>query len=206
MQPTSTLLAALEMGLNRYLAIEPSVATELGRVSGRVLAVHLRELDLRVYLVPAGGTVQVLGRIEGEADAGVSGSAPAFVRLMLADGAERQALFSDGRIEMDGDTRFAERFFACFRRVDFDPGELLAGMVGDVAAHRAGVWLRGLMGWSRGAADTVGADVVEYLREETRDLVRREDVADWMDAADTLSADVDRLAARLQRLTDRLEQ
>lgn len=205
MTPASALLAALEIALNRYLAVEPAVLRELERLSGRVLAVHVRELDLRLYLAPVSGGVQVLGRLETPPDAVVSGTLPAFVRLMLADGPERQSLFSDGSVDLDGDARLAERFFACLRRVDLDLEELLSQVLGDVAAHRAGVWLRGLLGWSRGAAGTLGIDVVEYLRDETGDLIHRADAADWMDAVDGLAADTDRLEARMERLTRRLK-
>jgi ubiquinone biosynthesis protein UbiJ len=43
-------------------------------------------------------------------------------------------------------------------------------------------------------------DTAEYLREETRDLARKIDVEEWMEAVDSLRDDVERLEARLRRL------
>ncbi len=196
---TNALLAAIEVSLNRYLALEPSVAAELERLSGRVLGVRSRELGLCLYLAPIGAAVQVLGSLEQDADAVVSGTPVAFAQLLSGDDAQRLAVLADGRIEVSGDARFAQRFLDCLRRVPFDPEEPLSRLVGDGAAHRLGMWLRGALDWGRHAADTLGADVVEYMREETRDLVCREDIGEWVREVDRLSADVDRLAARLER-------
>ena len=82
----------------------------------------------------------------------------------------------------------------------FDPAEVAARVVGEGAAHRLVGGLRGLFGWGRRSAATLTLDTAEYLREETRDLARRVDAEEWMDAVDTLREDTDRLEARLRRI------
>ena len=47
---------------------------------------------------------------------------------------------------------------------------------------------------------------MEFLREETGDLVHAEDVEAWMDAVDGLRSDADRLEARIRRLERKLTE
>jgi ubiquinone biosynthesis protein UbiJ len=56
------------------------------------------------------------------------------------------------------------------------------------------------MGWGRNTASTLGLDTAEYLREETRDLARGSDAAEWMDNVDLLRERVDRFEARIEKL------
>lgn len=204
MKLTTPLLAALEVGLNRYLALDPTALAECERLLGRCMAVHLRELDLTLYLTPVRGGLQLGQESDSVPDAWVETSVPAAWRLMAANAEQRQALVAARHVVIEGDSSLAEQVFRILRRVDFDPEELLANVVGDVVAHRVGVAARELLGWSRGTAETLGQDAVEYLREETGDLVHGADLAQWMDAVDALNADTDRLEARVRRLERRV--
>lgn len=198
------LLATLEVGLNRYLSQDPSALIECERLLGRTLALRLRELDLCIDVTAVRGGL-LLSQERGErAQASVETSVPAMLRLLAAGPEQRQALIASGEVAIKGDAGLVDGLFRILQRVDFDPEELASRVVGDVLAHRLGVSARSLFGWGRHTADTLGLDTAEYLREETHDLVHRADVEEWMDAVDTLSADSERLAARVRRLERRL--
>jgi len=76
----------------------------------------------------------------------------------------------------------------------------LSGFVGDVAAHRLGEIARGVGNWTREARSTMGANIREYLQEESRDVPSRYEVDRFATNVSTLRDDVDRLEARIKRL------
>lgn len=193
------LLGALEIGLNRYLALDGEALRACATLDGKVIALHLREFGLSAWLHPGAQGVRVTGEPEAAADATLSGSLAAFARLMWPQ-TERAELLLDGSVQVDGDHELAQAFADILRRVDFDFEELLAARFGGVAAHGLGRFLRDAFGYGQNAARVLGRDTAEYLREETRDLVHRADIQKWMDGVDTLRDDLARLDARIARL------
>jgi ubiquinone biosynthesis protein UbiJ len=199
MRAPDGLLAAAEVALNRYLALDAGAMAQCAGLDGRVLAVHLREFDLEFFLLPSAAGLQVLGHSAQPPDVRLSGSLPAFGRMLLQREGQAEILLG-GAVGIDGDSELAQQFSGLLRRVHFDPEELLAGHLGGVAAHAIGNFARNAFGIGRNTVSTLGRDTAEYLREETRDLVHRSDVQKWMDEVDAFRSDVDRLEARLKRL------
>ncbi|MGB5591910.1 MAG: sterol-binding protein, partial [Gammaproteobacteria bacterium] len=112
-------------------------------------------------------------------------------------------VFRKGAVSISGDPVLAQDFQRLLDLARPDWEEELSRLVGDVAAHQLGNAARDLMRWSLQAADTLGRDTSEYLREESRDLPTRFEVDEFLDQVDELSGDIDRAEARLQRLERR---
>lgn len=199
MRAPDPLFGLLEIGFNRYLGLEPEALRACGELEGKAIALKLRELDLTIVLRPNPHGVQVQATGEKAADVTLSGSLPAFSRLLWPQTEQAELLLS-GAVEIEGDSELAEDFSRILRSVHFDFDELLAGPLGGVAAHGVGRFMRNAFGIGRRSAQVLGRDTVEYLREETRDLVHRADVQKWMAGVDSLRDDVGRLEARLRRL------
>ena len=197
----SLLCAGLEVALNRTLRLEPEVLAECDKLEGRVIALKLTGLDWDVFVEFMPGGVRVLPEFERAADVSVSGAPAVVLRIGLQAASGETGLPSGLRVE--GDPELLLRFQRMLARVGFDPEELLAPLLGGPAAHRVVEGLGRFFGWGRKTAGTLALDTAEYLREESRDLARREDAEDWMDAVDRLRDGVDRLEARLKRLETR---
>lgn len=195
----NSIYGLIEIGLNRYLALEPTALAECARLKGRVLAFELTDLNLAFYMIPDQAGVSVLDAWPQLPDVRLSGSLAAFARL-LASGDERQAELATGRIRMEGDAALADRFVRVLESVELDLEEVLAPVAGDVAAHELGRLGRSFFSWSRYAVSTLARDMAEYLREESGDLVHHSDVERWMNDVDELAEGVDRLSARVARL------
>lgn len=193
------IAGVLEIGFNRYLALDAEAMHGCAALEGKVIALHLREFDFTAWLWPGPQGVQVQTRSERPADVTLSGSLPAFARLMWPQTEQAELLLS-GAVQIEGDTELAQEFSDILRRVHFDFEELLAGQFGGVAGHGMNRFMRNAFGFGRRTAEVLGRDTAEYLREETRDLVHRADVQKWLDGVDNLRDGVDRLEARLQRL------
>ena len=190
------LCAALEIALNRYLALEPEVAAQVGRLQGRVIALHALGPDWEFYLCPRAGGVTVLDTEPAKPDVRISAKPAALLRRAFGGAGVPS-------VQVEGDADLLQRFSELIAGVGFDSEEWLARFVGGGAAHRIDQTLRDLVGWGRRSAGTLALDTAEYLREETRDLAHREDVAKWSEGVDAARKRGEQLAARLDRLERR---
>lgn len=190
--------AAVETACNAALALDPEVRARLGALSDKVIAVELSGLGLRLYFLPHAQGVQVLGHYDGEADTLLRGAPLSLLRLALSP-APSDELFAGGA-ELRGDTATGEAFQDILRALRLDWEELLARLVGDEFAHQAGRAARAVHTQARHTAQTLEADVREYLIEEAGVLVNRHEVDTFLDAVDAVRSDADRLEARLHRL------
>lgn len=203
MQLPDALLAPLEVGLNRYLAEDEEALADLGKLRDRVIALRLRDLDLRFFmrLHPAG--VQVSANSDVECDAEIETGLPTLARAILQPDVH-QELTSSGAIRIEGDAELVQQFFNILRETDFDPEDWLSRYLGDVAAFRAGQFLRGLVDFGRRGFENLFNDSSRLLQPETGDLVAGDETRDWMDEVDKLRTAVDRIEARMTRLAERL--
>jgi len=192
------LCAALEIALNRYLALEPEVAAQVGRLKDRVIALHAQGPDWEFYLCPGETGVTVLDAWPGKPAVRISAPPAALLRRAFGGAGSGVA-----GVQVEGDADLLQRFTTLMASVGFDSEEWLARFVGGDAAHRIDQGLRGLLGWGRRSASTLALDTAEYLREETRDLAHREDVARWSEGVEAARKRSEQLAARLDRLERR---
>nr|WP_277817169.1 SCP2 sterol-binding domain-containing protein [Solimonas terrae] len=191
----------MEVALNRYLGLEADALAECAALGGRSIALAV-EAPAWVFVVEFhGGGVRVLADDMLDADVSVRGTLTNLMRLAWTVSRSESGIPQG--LTIDGDVELLQRFNRLLARVGFDPEEFAARFIGDAAAHRLHQGLQTLFGWGRRSADTLALDAAEYLREETRDLARAADVADWADAVDELRDGVERLEARLQGLESR---
>jgi ubiquinone biosynthesis protein UbiJ len=124
------------------------------------------------------------------------------IRTGDRDESARQ-LFS-GRVRLSGDTELAQRFGNALAGLDIDWEEQLSRLTGDVIAHQLGRQVRRGRDYARTLGKTVDLDLGEYLTEELRVLPSRNEAEAQFDEIDRLRDDVERAAARLERLQRRL--
>ncbi|HUR39613.1 MAG TPA: SCP2 sterol-binding domain-containing protein [Verrucomicrobiae bacterium] len=198
MTAPALLCAGLEIALNRYLALEPAVLEEIGRLKGRCLALEAEGPGWEFFLCPHAAGVQVLDAWPGKPDVRIRARPTQLLRQAMRAGAGEGSALTGVHIE--GDAGLLQQFSTLLARVGFDLGEWLAKYMDGGAAHRTAEALRGLLGWSRSTASTLALDTAEYLREETRDLPHRAEVEQWAEGVGDLRARVDGFAARLARL------
>jgi ubiquinone biosynthesis protein UbiJ len=190
--------ASLEAAINGVLRLDPDTRDRLAALSGKVIAVELRGLDLALYLIPDRSGLNVFGRFEGEPDTILRGTPVAMARMGLARDAS-DALFA-GEVEISGDVELGQEFRDILDNLDIDWEEQLSLVTGDVVAHQVGELVRGAVAWGKKTLDTFGRDAAEYLQEESRDVPNAGEVDSFLTEVDDLRTDVDRLEARIKRL------
>jgi ubiquinone biosynthesis accessory factor UbiJ len=189
------LLRPLEALLNRGIRDSSDAARRCRELQGSSFRIELEGLGIGFTLRSAGDTLKLAA--EAEADARLSGTPISLARL-AASGDE--GLLRSKAVSISGDPLIARDFRELLALAAPDFEEVLARLVGDLAAHQLGSLARGLAGWGLDAADRLSHSFAEYLQEESRELPSRPELEAYLDAVDELAGAVDRLEARLRRL------
>jgi ubiquinone biosynthesis protein UbiJ len=185
--------------LNRNIK-ESTPARELcAKLSGTVVAVRVRDTALAMVFVVQDDALDIVTSSPQEPDVVITGS---IITLARMAGQSGETAIRDGSLDLTGDAETASQFqqLLSFARPDVE--EELSGIVGDVAAHRLGELARGIGHWGRNARSTMGANIREYLQEESRDAPSRYEVERFSADVSTLRDDVDRAEARLSRIRE----
>jgi len=186
--------------LNRNIQ-ESTPARELcAKLAGTVVAVRVSDTALAAYFIVDDEAIDVVAATAQDPDVLITGS---LITLASLAGQSGTTAIRDGSLDISGDAELAGQFqqLLSFARPDIE--EELSGIVGDAAAHRLGEIARGFGRWGREARSTMGANIREYLQEESRDAPSRYEVEKFNTDVSKLRDDVDRIEARLNRLQDK---
>jgi ubiquinone biosynthesis accessory factor UbiJ len=224
MAATPAWLAAAEALLNRGVHGSMQATALARRLDGTALLVNIEGMAaIRIHVVR--GRLSLTGAgpsLDSEAcepaDATISGSPLALLRLAGATGLGRA---TGGRADMprtasrvpargpgavvsgDAETANSYRELIALARPDFE--EELSRLIGDVPARALSQFALKTVEWARGARRTAGENIAEYLQEESRDLVNKPELDEFLQGVDTLREAADRVDARIARLEQRLK-
>ena len=182
--------------VNRQIRAKTPARELCRELDGQVVAVRVRDTAMAMYFQIGPDELELL-RHPVDPDVTITGSL--FTLAALA-GQPGEAALRDGSIDLTGDPETAQAFqqLMTYGRPDLE--EELSGLVGDVAAHGLGDLARRIGRWGTGARATMEQNITEYLQEESRALPSRYEVDRFRESVNTLRDDVDRLAAKIQRL------
>jgi ubiquinone biosynthesis protein UbiJ len=197
--PLEAALRPIANVLNKNIR-STTPARELCRtLDGTVVAVRVRNTSLATWFIVHNDCLELTTECHAEPDVIITGS---LITLARMAGEAGVGALRDGSMELTGDAHLANEFQQLLEYAKPDIEEELSGVVGDVAAHRLGEIARGVSDWTRNASSTMGANIREYLQEESRDVPSRYEVDRFAGNVNTLRDDVDRLEARIDRLQD----
>lgn len=193
----ATFESPFAAALNHLLESEPWARERLVPFAGEGLELHAPPLPSLRFGITADGRL-IPGRPEAD-----PAPKPA---LVVSIGPDALAAAFKGEehllraVEVAGNARLASEVMFLFRHLRWDPEEEIAGVIGDVAAHRLGGFVRGAMAWHADAARRVAEALVEYATEEKPLLVRRGALEGVAAAQARLRDGLDRLEKRIERL------
>ena len=188
--------------MNRELAQSPRAAALAQGLEGRSLQIDAGSL-LSLRATIAAGRLMLTGGAASEvaaADASIVGSPLALLSLFNGSAANPSGANS---VQISGDAEVANRFRALFKCLKPDIEEMAARLIGDVPAHGLARFSAAAIGWARDALDTGRRNVAEYLVEESRDLVNRTEMDEFLRGVDLVRESADRIEARLTLLERR---
>ena len=201
MDALETLFRPAALMINRQIAAKTPARELCTQLADRAFAMRVPNTALAMYLVVEDDQLVLTGNYGQEPDVVISGSLFSLARLA---GPAGESLIRDGAVEISGDALLAQQFQKLLRFGRPDLEEELSGVIGDVAAHGIGRFVRGIEEWGREARSTMRQNVSEYLQEESRTVPGRHEVDDFRESVNTLRDDVARFEARLRKLEQEL--
>ena len=199
MNPLEAALGPVANVLNRNIRATTPARELCEKLAGTVVAIRVRNTALTAWFLVDKDSLELTTDCDAEPDVLISGS---LLTLASMAGAPGTSALRDGSLELTGDLHLADDFQKLLALAKPDIEEELSGVVGDAVAHRLGEFARGVGNWSRDTRSTMGANIREYLQEESRDLPSRYEVDRFTDNVSALRDDVDRLEARMKQLQD----
>jgi ubiquinone biosynthesis protein UbiJ len=205
MPATPAWLGAFEAVLNRSIGQSAQATALARRLNDTSLSIEIEGM-LGIRATVCAGRLALLAADGPEADAAISGSALALLELFRgAGGAAGGASKERARVQIRGDAEIAGRYreLLALARPDFE--EELSRVLGDVPARQLAQFTRAAFAWADKARRTAGENIAEYLQEESRDLVNKTELEEFLAGVDELREAADRAEARLARLEQRLK-
>ncbi len=174
----------------------------MSALEGKVIAIAVQDLNLRLYLLPGPSGMQALAQYEHAPDA-VLHATPAAL-WNLARGGEAAHMMLRDEIRVEGDTQLGQDFKSLLDKLDIDWEEHLSSVLGDVLAHQVSRGVQAGVRWSAATVSSLEQDIAEFVQEEARLVPSAPELTQFMDDVDELRADADRLEARVKRLFAKL--
>jgi len=197
MDALETLMRPAVAVLNRNIP-EITRARELcAELAGKTIAIRVRKSGLNAFFSFDEQSISLSSQSDIDPDVVISGSLLALGGLAATGNADA---IRGGDVDLSGDAATAQAFQELMAAARPDLEEGVSSLVGDAAAHSLGTLARNTQRWAEDARSTMGANIREYVQEESQDAPSRYEVERFAGQVATLRDDVDRLAARIDRL------
>ncbi|MGO1071077.1 ubiquinone biosynthesis accessory factor UbiJ [Lysobacter sp. CA199] len=197
---------ALEAALNRALALDPDTRDGLRALHGRSLALHLDSPPLALRVEVVGDRLEVGPvRETDQPDLSVRSTLGAILSQLpnLLGAARNEQAAPVGKLRIEGDADLARRLQRLAERFDPDWQQPFTTVFGEVAGVQIANGVAAALRHARDAAGALASNAAEYVTEESRDVVPRDELNAFHDDVDALRDDVERAAARVARLRER---
>lgn len=192
----SLVLSLIEKILNRYLQFDPESKKNLQALAGKVIV--FESYEFKIYWLFMQDKIVLTNQYDGLVDAMLSGSVFDFARLGIKQ--DTATVFASD-IKMTGDAEVIQAFQNLFAQLNIDWEDQLSKITGDVIAYQIGRALRFLSTWAKQSSTTLQANLTEYLQEEALLLPTNIELQTFFAEIDKLRNDVERLEAKITRLS-----
>lgn len=185
--------------INQAIRLDADSAGHLRRLDGKVIGLTVTDTKWQASAIVSTAGVLLSDEDGVDTDVALTGQLNDFIALMRAN--KRGESLAAGRIEISGDLAVAQDVQTIMAAFDPDLESFVEPYLGEFGTHHMmRAWRRVSAGVQRSAAH-LERDVSDYLHHEISVGVKRETVADFGRDCFALTDDVDRLAARVRRLS-----
>ncbi|WP_454256375.1 ubiquinone biosynthesis accessory factor UbiJ [Pseudomonas sp. Marseille-Q8238] len=196
------LLAGVELGLNRVLAMDSTALPRLARLEGKVIAIDCQTPAVQLFLLPSGEGLQLASQW-GDADCTLRAPASSLLRLALAK--DKTAILHRPEVELNGDSAVLLELAAILQDLELDWEYELSRWLGPVGSQLLGGHLRSRAQWAGDGLGSLRHNLADYLSEETRSLVGQREADARFAELDQLKLALDRLDARIEHLARKVK-
>lgn len=190
------MLKSFELALNAALNQDLETKAKLAQFEQRSIAINIKDFGQIITMTVIEQQLKLSVNVEQKADLIITGNALILAKLV----SDPNGLFS-AKIDITGDVQFAKQLQNLLDGFDFDWEAQLAKITGDPLAYPIAHGIRQFASWAKNTHQSMQQNTAEYLREEVRILPDKSQTNGYMTEVDTLRADLDRLEARINRLS-----
>ena len=195
----NTLLAVAEIGSNRLLCCDPLVLERCRKLEGSCIAIHLTDLDLKLYCHPGSWGIR-LSQTEPARPVDATIAGRLFALLSLAQEEDKVSTSIQESVRINGDAAVAQQMQKIFTELEIDWEEILSSYTGDVLAYQIHQKVRGLGNWLCQSGESILQTSSEYLTEEAQLSPTQVEFERFQQSVTKLKHDVERTEARIRHL------
>jgi ubiquinone biosynthesis protein UbiJ len=198
------LLAGAESGLNRLLRLDPVALSAVARLHGSVIAVQCTAPELEVFILPASDGLHLAAHYEGPVECRLS--APAGALFRLATESDKISVLHEPQVTIEGDSGPLIALSNILQDLDLDWEHEVSRWAGPLGAGLLARIVGSQRSWSQRSAESLHRDVADYLTEESRTLVGRNEAEARFSEIDSMTLKLDRLTARIEQLARNIRE
>ena len=199
-----TLRAVIEKSINALLKLDPVMAHQLKKLSGKVIRIHCLQPDVTFFILFEQKKVRLLKEYD-KSDDGVScalsGKITSLVKLALA-GENAQDILSQENIQVSGEVGVLLLLSEIIQQSDLDWEGFFSRYFGDFIAHHGANKLRQGKDVCDYAARESASALKEWLLEESGYFPPPQVVKEFKKNVTNLQLVVDRLEAKVDNLIE----
>ncbi|MBM1180737.1 ubiquinone biosynthesis protein UbiJ [Pseudomonas lundensis] len=195
----SGLLASVESGVNRILRLDSTALARMRPLTGKVIAVECASPALHLFILPSDEGLLLAAQWAADADCTLR--APASSLLHLALSKDKTAVLHGPQVDLEGDSHVLMELAAILQDLELDWEFELSRWIGPVATTLIAGHVRSRANWYQHGFASLNQNLAEYLSEEARTLVGEREAQARFNELDQLKLDLDRLEARVERLS-----
>jgi ubiquinone biosynthesis accessory factor UbiJ len=189
----------LEAALNRALALDPDTRAALAPLDSRSIELTIDTPPLALQLRVEGERL-VVGPVDASREPDLAVRSTLAGLLAQLPFLKRDDAPAVGRMRVSGDAELARHLQRLAGRFDPDWQQPFASVFGDVLGVQVANAFASTLKQARGTASALAESAAEYVTEESRDVVGRDELNAFHDDVDAIRDDVERVAARIARL------
>ena len=193
---------ALEVALERLLALDPETREALKKLDGQRIELALEAPALALSITVKGDCLKVgPPDASSEPDLGLRATLAGLLsQLPFARAANSPPV---GKLRINGDAELARTLQQLAQGFDPDWEQPFVEMFGPILGPQIGRGLREGLRNSRRVAGNLARDAADFLVEESRDVIGKAELAAFNDDVDALRDRAERVIARVGNLRER---
>ena len=189
---------ALEQALNRVLALDPDTQAAIAKLDQRRIQLALEAPAIALEISVDGDQLRVGPVQDGEADLGIRSTISGALSQLPFFRSSNAAPV--GKVRINGDAELARQLQNLAKNFDPDWDKPFAEVFGAVIGPQISKALREAFKQGVVVARKFGQDSVEFLTEESRDVVSAAEQAAFNEDVDDLRDRAERILARFEKL------
>ena len=195
----SGLLASVESGVNRILRLDSTALARMRPLTGKVIAVECASPALHLFILPSDEGLLLAAQWAADADCTLRAPASSLLHLALCK--DKTAVLHGPQVDLEGDSHVLMELATILQDLELDWEFELSRWIGPVATALIAGHVRSRANWYQHGFASLNQNLAEYLSEEARTLVGEREAQARFDELDQLKLDLDRLEARVERLS-----